>query len=664
MSNFLRDEIGVAMSGVKWDVANFKLWQSTNPNIILFTPKQPVLALGENGRYQFSLSQFKQQNDETFKVTGGTLACTVTSALQFNSNSFELLKRQWLTEMPAVGPEPPRNPKFIPLNTRKGRAQFLINENSGTPNKAHNDIDIGTLGGHHTFLVELSELGAQEWATGIRNNTSVPGGIKIDYEYLQMLPPVGALVEVDGKRMFRHISTDFKLSVGGKFFGGSAQISAAWEKMVREGTVKITFIGTGLDPKLEALRDKLVDTFAAQAREKMFNALFEPAPNIQDAKAGNKKGLFGGLNFAFKFRRETEIIDLNQEIRFEGFTWLKASMDADFSSMLVELDESYLTEVNTQISTPASVIIDADPLLEHVAVDWKASEGAIPSAPVFGSSGGQKLFTVTSQNINDVSISYGAQVNFSPSDWPIIQTNGEKKIQEGGNQVIIKPNSWVRRHWIYMFVEENGEINPFPDPSNYLICNVSFEGDHLPRPIRASSKIDAFTPLEFSYPTNPDPNADPGIAKFSAFGVIDKQLVRGGEQTIDLTEEAVFILASKTEIQLVSKNTVFSEATIESGILSLAERLRGSVARPVFPASGLEGESSPNGRNGVIRGTTVVFEVGSKGPSVIIRDKEGDLHLVRLKNEEHIDMLNDSKKRVEVMLEESGRYAESVKVIY
>lgn len=72
MSTFLREELGVAMSGVKWDVADYKLWQSTRDDIILFTPKQPKLATGSDGRYQCAVSQFRQQVDDTYKITGGS----------------------------------------------------------------------------------------------------------------------------------------------------------------------------------------------------------------------------------------------------------------------------------------------------------------------------------------------------------------------------------------------------------------------------------------------------------------------------------------------------------------------------------------------------------------------------------------------------------------
>src|SRR3712207_203006 len=163
MSSFLQQELGVAMSGVKWDIGNFKLWQSVDPNIILFTPRQPSLAINPaNGRYQVAVSQYRQQRDDTYKITGGSSIFTITSAIQYDRQQFEQLKQQWMSEMQAIGPQPPRNPRFIPLNVQKGEAEVLINPESGTPHQAHNNKDVGTPGGTVSFLVQLTEIGAQE----------------------------------------------------------------------------------------------------------------------------------------------------------------------------------------------------------------------------------------------------------------------------------------------------------------------------------------------------------------------------------------------------------------------------------------------------------------------------------------------------------------------
>lgn len=665
MSAFLQDELGVAMSGHKWDIGNFRLWQSVRPDIVLFTPRQPHLAKGENGRYQVAVSQFRQQA-ESYKITGGTAVFTVTSALQYDADAFEALKEQWMNEMASVGPEPPRNPRFIPLNTQKAKAQVLINPQSGEPDEAHNDRDIGTPGGTNSFLVSLTWAGAQEWVQGIRQGTAIPAGVKMTYEYLRMLPDVGARVEIRAESIFTHFSASLNAR-GGVLFGKSAQIDAAWERMRREGDVKVTFIGRGLPPELEDIRQELVNTFIEQVQQRIFDRLFEPKPDVEDAQAGSSGGLFGGVNFAAKFRRVEDITNVSQTIRFKGWTWLMGSMDADLTALFSELDESYVTEVNTEMSFPASVVVDSDPQLETTAISWSASEGKAPETPVFGTDGGTASFLVTSSNPNDVQISYDARVNFVPSPWPIISTSGSAKVSEGGNQIVIKPASWIGRHKIYLFVRDGEEIvfDPNSDllSNSYLVANVSYTGPHLSRPITASAKIAPSEPLTFSYPLSP--TGERGTAKFSAFGAIGGRMVRASEVPINFDEEGVYILASPDSVQLVSEAAVVPESD------RLATELMRMKGRPLIDdasSSPAEKTAPPpmyettnSGSSERMEGTVVAVEYAADGPALLLELGPDRHKRVPLRDARWADTFDDERKRVQIQTDAQG-YADRIRV--
>lgn len=668
MSNFLKQEYGVAMSGVKWEIGNFKLWQSTDPNIILFTPTQPVLAKNRDGRYQFGVTQFRQQVDDTYKITGGSAIFTITSAIQFDEGEFEALKEQWLSEMRASDARNlvPQNPRFIPLNVRNGSAQLMINPVSGEPNDALLDTNIGTLGGYNSFLVHLTELGAQEWVHGVRTKSIVPVGVKVKYEYLRMMPTIGAQVKVHGERVFRHFSMDIDVSVDTFWYGGSAKIEAAWEKMIREGAIEITFHGAGLDPDLEELRQELVTTFANQAREQLFNTLFEPTPEVDDAQAGDTSGLFGGANFAFKWRKETDITDLTLDIKFEGWTWLTASMDADVTSLIKSLDESYINEVNTQMSAPASISVDADPLLENVALSWSASEGKAPESPIFGRTGGQEQYTVTSQDINNVKIDYLAKVNFTRSDWPIVTTSGSAKIKDGGNQIMIKPSSWIGRTMIEIIVVDEFGFPRFPTMDDMVIINLSYVGDHLPRPLRSSARLEPFGPLTFEYPLSP--SGEVGKAKFSAFAMVDGRLIRSSNLDINVEEEMIVVTVAPTGIEVLSSS---NSATGESALQSPAQRLIAAGGRPVIHVS----ESTPeaflpntnghsNGHtNGLLEGTVIAVQYSKNGPALVVETLDGKRKVVKLHDNDEAEPFNDGRRRqVEIDLTE-GDYAESIAVL-
>ncbi|MFT3770926.1 MAG: hypothetical protein QM820_36365 [Minicystis sp.] len=665
MSTFLQTEFGVAMSGVDWDIGNFKLYQSTDPSVILFITKQPHIAKNDKGRYQVAVSTYRQQVEGTYKITGGSAVFTITSALQLDAQQLAEQQEIWRAQMKGMGRPMPDNPRFIALNTQKGRAEVLINEVSGVPHQAHNDKDIGTPGGTNSFMIKLTELGAQEWAQGIRDRTAIPAGVKMKYEYLRMLPTCGARVLVHGQRVFEHISAALDVSVQGFPYGGSAKIEAAWDKLVASGAIEIIFAGQ-LSPDAEKIRTELVTTFANQAREQLFNRIFAPLPQVDPAQAGKTSGTFGGANFALKYKKASEVMDESLDLKFEGWTWLEASMDADCSALFSDLDPSYLTEVNTQMSVPASIVVDGDPMLKNVALSWSASEGKGPEAPVFGTDGGNTQYIVTSQKPNDVLVNCLAKISFTPPKWPIIQQKLSQKIADGGNQMVFKPSSLVGRHYIYMFVRDADHVLGISEltDDDYLVANVTYGGPHLPAPVKDSAKITPFEPLEFSYPLDPDGRL--GKATFAAFGVIGGKMVNAPAVEIDIGESAVFILANRAKgtIQLVSSHAMMQEGERDD----LASRLLAARARPVkdgkptggkITSEGLKDRPGGDGGDG-LRGELAAVEYGPGGAELFIRTN-GATRRIPLRSLDLAARLDDSRKMVSVTLDESG-YASTVRV--
>jgi hypothetical protein len=219
---------------------------------------------------------------------------------------------------------------------------------------------------------------------------------------------------------------------------------------------------------------------------------------------------------------------------------------------------------------------------------------------------------------------------------------------------------------IFMFVEENGEIKMAGAENDYLVCNVSYAGPHLPNPIRASARITMLEPVEFSYPLSP--TGQLGQAKFSAFGVIGGKLRRSAEQNINFDEEAVFILASQSDIKLVSQASVMGE----SGD-SLGRRLVEARARPQFfdgvPESvraELDRKSetmrptAPQDGN-ELRGTVIGVEYGRLGPSLLVQTLENAMRRVPLRDGELADRFDDERKRVRIHLDEQS-FADEVTV--
>lgn len=585
MAASLQEQLGVAISGQHWNIGDITLMQSTDPNIILYLRKQPLLARDSgNGRYQSALSQFLHWQDDHYNVTGGSLLFTITSSVEYDIQKFQQLKERWRTVLLNTGYSGNPNPNFMPIPMRNGKFQVMMDPTSGKVNDAYSEGDSTTSGTATSIMIDLTEQGAQKWVQGIKRGDALPGGVKFTYEYPQMLPEVDASVTLHGLRVFTYLSRVLSRSDDGTLYGSSADIQSAWDDMVQSGDVEIKLVGN-LPPDLDAKRQEMFTTFANQAKQQMFDTLFAPMPEITASQPGSNGGSAGGSNYALRWHKRSDASDLSMVIKFDAWNWLAGSMEVDCSTLFQGLDESYINTVYTQASVPVSLVVDPEPMVSSVAVSLTFSEGHPPEAAVFGKAGGTAQYMLTSTHPDAVTVGYKAKVSFVSPSWPVMEVSGTSTVAQGGNQIALKPGSWLRRLTFYMYIRDGNRIKK-PNEAmadDDLTLNVVYQGSNSTPLIKESTHITPLAPVEFSYPVNPAGPA--GQVKFSAFGDIGGQMMRSQELLINQDEEDVFILVTKDGIQLVSKQAVLGEDD------RLAQRLLESGARPVVDSRGQQAES-------------------------------------------------------------------------
>jgi len=664
MGTFLTESVPVSLSGSLGDAGKFRMYACDQPNVILYVAKQPTLMLDREGKPGVAVTTYTtQQPDGSVKIVSGAATIGVNTAPALDQGSIDEAKAR----VAQLGLGDPDKLRFLPLTTQKGKALLNLPTAAGESDKKHNERDVGTPGGSLSFLANLSEIGALEWSQAIKSGSRINGDITIQYEYLRRVPDVGAEVHVHGTRIFEHLSAALDVSYNGFLYGGSAKLEAAWNELSRNGGIEVVFLGQGLPPDLEKYRQEMVSTFTKQGMAVLFDQIFAPMPEVAPAQAAHGGGAFGGANFALKWQKSTDAIEMMQRIEFRGTTWLTETMDISLAALFAGLDPSCLTEVPAQQAFDSVVVVDADPMLSTAAVSMSWSEGRSPTAPVFAATGGQQRYTVVSTHPSDVVVNCTTQVSYLPARWPVTKYSESKSVRNGGNQMVVKTASAVGRQTIFMFVREGNRILPPTEVSadDYLTLNVSYAGPHLPNPVRDSAHIDALTPVDFAYPL--DMAGRPGVAKFSAFGVIGGQLKRAPEQVIPQEDSAVFILATRGgDIQLVTSATVLGESDnlaldlVRSqgrplaGVVPTAEDERtGHGAKPgaVVPAQN-------DGR--VLIGRTVGLEYGAQGGSLFVLLADGSTRRVRLHSNEDWSLFEKESKEVKVNLDASGEFAESI----
>lgn len=680
----IRSKYCIALSGEKWSVGNVALWQSTDDDVILFTPNQPTLARNpENKKYQAAVSQFRVQKDGTYQTVGGAALMTIDTGITYDAQVFNQIKEQWREEVLASGRARTREPRFVPLATRGATAELLIPEISGMPSQATIDNkEFGTIGSPVSLLANLTREGAQEWVQGIQERKNIVAGVMIRYEYLRALPASSIHVSINGSRVFRHLSAHLNSSLRGFWYGGSLDIQAQWESMVREGAITIEVFGLdSLPGGMEELRQNIMNTFMEQAFQNFFPMLFEPKPDVEDAQAGNTKGVLGGTNFALKWRKESDVTNLSLNMEFNGFSWLKGSMDADVTTLLSGLDNSYVNEVNTELTFPLLLNVGADEMVNSVAVSCSASENGrpvmIPASAAFKEQGGDAQYLVTTQTPDQVKATYKAKIDFKNPKFPVIEESGSQMVGSDGT-IVIKPSAHLGRVNIYMYVlDAEGNLDLFNmSETDQLVVNLSVSGTHLKVPVKESARLSPFPfgePIEFTYPI-PMNGSKPQVS-FSAFGAIGGKLVRAPQQSIQLEEDSIFVVVQNNEVKLISKETDLKLG--ESGKLSksdaFAQKLIQAGTTPVVTISGTgtktEAEKQPGYTNGnvngngkrVVRGTLTGVEYSKYGTAIWI-EVGGELQRVLVHDvaqAEHLD--DEGRKQVKVAVDEEG-YADTILV--
>lgn len=655
MSGVLEERYGVSISGVSWDSGPFKLWQAQNDDIILFSTKQPMLAksLG-TGRYEAAMTEMRAQKDGTYKIVGGSAAFTITSAIQFDEGQFQALQDQWRQIILGSPDAKTKNPKFVPLNTRKGTTEIAIPAISGKPTQLSLDAkDAGTPGGTVTYMVDLTPEGAQEWAQAVRQHSPVVAQIMMTYEYLRYMPTCAVEILLHGNRVFQHFSGELKASYDGLYYGGSVDIQAQLESLRADGSIEMHFIGLDdLPGGMEKIKENVINTVVDQGLKAILGMLFTPKPDVKPAQAGSSGGIFGGANLALKWQRQEQAADISTKLEFGGFTWLTERADPDVGSFFAVLDDSYVNEVNTELQFPATVTVVGDPQVATTAVAWSSDSGHGPESPVFSTNGGTMQYIVTSATPDDVKISYTAKIDYAPPQWPIVTTTGNGKVKDGLQDVLIKPSAWIGSTTIYLYVKDTVKkgikLVTSSNTNDYLVVNVSYAAPNLSLPIKASSRLSLDNPVTFSYPL--DPQGRPGTAKFSAFGVIGGKLLSAPEQPIKLDEQAVFVLVSDT-IQLVSADAVLTEDdTTAKDLLS-----RGDGVKVTTTTGGVTTETGKAGAAATtISGILVATEYAADGTSIWLDTDTGQNARILLAYEGMVPQVRQ-RTQVNVKLDKQGR---------
>lgn len=559
MPSLLQEEVGVAFAGATWLIGDFKLWESTQTDVILYSLQQPTLALNnQTQQHQVSVTAVHQWQQGIDQLVNGSLSFVVTVLPQQDQAAFEQLKQTWSQALHNRGYSRSQSLKFLPLPMRNLHAQVELANSIG---KVSTPTDLST-GETCTFLVELTQSGATAWTTALEQRKIVPNaGIQFTYEYPQQLPEMHISVQIHGNAVYDASIAMLDRQQNGTYVGTRSQVLAALEAMIQDEQIEVQ-----LTPLLPSEQQKnQLKTLLGNIYQAILDALFIAEISTSDSSS----------MYALKWKKSADAFDFSFQVNIAGgWTWLQGAINGSFTNLFAGIDSRYLNTVYLERSFPVSITIQGDPMLQTVALTWSADEG-IPQAIVFNSTGGKRDVVLTSRNPDAVMIQFQAKLSFTPAKWSPIELRGQATVAQGGNQIVLRPGDLVRRVMFHLLVREGSRIKPAANlpPNDSIVVNVTYKGDHLATPIKTSSRITPIAPVQFTYLR--DPQNRPTQLLLSAIGTLNNKLVRVADQTIRTDETDVYLLLEHDRLQLVSRNSVISEAD------ALAQQLLEAGLRPI-----------------------------------------------------------------------------------
>jgi hypothetical protein len=197
------------------------------------------------------------------------------------------------------------------------------------------------------------------------------------------------------------------------------------------------------------------------------------------------------------------------------------TLSASIGALARDIGPDVIQTVNPQISVGAHVIVEGDPNIEDVIVDWRPSEGTQPQSLIFGPEGGHFSTVLTSEDINSIYIDWNAKVNYKPAGWPVVKQAGRLSFTDNSWSVIINPASWILNYSIIaMLLDANGSVvaaSSDGDLENRVQGELTFQAEYIKRGVPLITTFETGSQQIVSVPFPLPPGQSPTEAKLSTF---------------------------------------------------------------------------------------------------------------------------------------------------
>jgi hypothetical protein len=476
-----QQQVAVAIDAQHWDVDEYRLWESTEPGVLLYARHELRLAADSVGRPVASVNRdLKRSETGTgFEPTGGKAVLGFLGAEPDDAAVLLSLQDTWTRAVRAGGYDgagPGTDPRYRPLPVREPALSARFDPAQASVVAPGQE---GT-----TLTVDLTAAGAAAWAAAIRDHGAVAGAVRLTYAYPQIMPPATAVVQVHGAQVYTRLAQALTPADDGEVSGTAAQIRAAWAELAGTGAIEVSLTGSPAS-SLARARDALVE----QARQNLLDTMF----------VARSATTTGPPVHVLRWKRAADMPDLPLMVSVEGWTWLTETLEASVAQLLSGLDPGVVTDVLPSVTVPVTVYVESSETARTVSVSLDFGDLRAPEALTFDKAGGSRTITVTTDRPEQLRIRQHTQIDFARASWPVVtlvQTLGL-----GDLPVLVAPDRMVDRLQIFAFLLKEGEavLDPFGE-HDAVTVSARYENPELQADFTETSQMQVNVPMDLLYP--------------------------------------------------------------------------------------------------------------------------------------------------------------------
>lgn len=246
-------------------------------------------------------------------------------------------------------------------------------------------------------------------------------------------------------------------------------------------------------------------------------------------------------------------------------------VEAALGALVASCTSENIIRINPQETFDVHLVVQGHSLLQTAVVSLKPSVGQPPVNQTFGSAGGTAALSITTQDVEQVSVQWHVELTFAMEQgWDTFVVSGEFSSATQWVE-IINPASWLLQYlFLVVYVDDRGDPLPASDPDVSAMAGGVLTYRTASHVLRSSFDATHQTPVRVVLPANL-PGQPFGDLTFEILTTRDQRTSLQSRRLTQTDNYVVVKIYPDSHAQIVTSADTLSES---SRVLGLLDTLR------------------------------------------------------------------------------------------